>query len=190
MSKSGNNKQYLIYGIVGVLIVAAAFFFFKGTKPAVNSPAPANIQKSAVVDQGTKFQDAPQFTLPDLEGKDVSLSDFKGKLVFLNFWATWCPPCRREIPHFVELVNKYGKDGFTVLGVALDPRDFAKVKPFAKEYGINYPVVYDKKRVSELYGGIGSIPTTFVINRQGKIVLKIVGSRPKEVFENIIKKWL
>jgi thiol-disulfide isomerase/thioredoxin len=136
-----------------------------------------------------KFPMAPDFTLKDVEGNPVSLSDYKGKVVFVNFWATWCPPCRAEIPHFIELVDKY-PDDFIVLGVDLDPRDFSKVPAFVEQQGMNYPVLYDTEGVSNIYGGISSIPTTFVVNRNGKKVDTIVGSRPKAVFEEIIKKWL
>ncbi len=189
MSKNKSNARYFVFALVGVLVVFAGFMLFKGTESNANQPQAA-VQKAAIADEGNQYPVAPPFTLPDLNGKEVSLSDFKGKVVFLNFWATWCPPCRREIPSFIELINKYGDDGFVVLGVAVDPREFEKVKPFAEQIGINYPVVYDKKGVSQMYGGIRSIPTTFVINRDGKVVQRIVGSRPKQVFESIIKQWL
>ena len=87
-------------------------------------------------------------------------------------------------------MDQYGEDGFIVLGVDLDPRDFSKVPGFVAQQGINYPVLYDTKQVSGMYGGIQSIPTTFVINRDGKVVEQIVGSRPKQVFESIVKNWL
>jgi len=153
-------------------------------------PAEQKTNKSAAASQTDSYVSAPDFALEDLDGDVVRLSDHKGKVVFLNFWATWCPPCRAEIPYFIELVDKYGDDGFEVIGVDLDPRDFSKVQAFVDEQGINYTVLYDTKGVSGMYGGIQSIPTTFVINRDGKVVEQIVGSRPKNVFESIIKKWL
>ncbi len=198
MPNNANSKQYLIYGGIVVLIIAIALVIFSNGNTSQKSKAQTvqmqqeqPVQKSAAVSTPEEqYPMAPDFELPDLSGKNIKLSDFKGKVVFLNFWATWCPPCRREIPGFIKLVNKYGKDGFIVLGVAVDPREFDKVKPFAEKIGINYPVVYDKKGVSQLYGGIRSIPTTFVINRQGKVVGQIVGSRPEQTFEGIIKSLL
>ncbi len=198
MSNNANSKQYLIYGGIVVLIIAIAWVIFSGGNSS-KKVAPQSVQtqqqqpaqKSAAVSTPEdQYPMAPDFELPDLDGKNIKLSDFKGKVVFLNFWATWCPPCKREIPGFINLINKYGKDGFIVLGVAVDPREFEKVKPYAERIGINYPVVYDKKGVSQLYGGIRSIPTTFVINRQGKVLGQIVGSRPEQTFEGIIKKLL
>jgi len=137
-----------------------------------------------------QFSAAPDFALEDLNGDVIRLSDYKGKVVFINFWATWCPPCRVEIPYFIEMIDEYGDDGFEILGIDLDPRDFAKVPAFVEQEGINYPVMYDTKGVSNLYGGIQSIPTTFVVNRNGKVVERIVGSRPKNEFVRILKNWL
>ncbi len=204
MSKSSNNKQFLLIGAIIVVVAAIAYIFFSDSGSAKKSVATTSqpqqtvqqsqVQKSAVASTPEEqYPDAPDFELPSVDGKQIKLSDFKGKVVFLNFWATWCPPCRREIPAFIELIKKYGKDGFIVLGVAVDPREFTqvdKVKPFVKQMGMNYPVVYDTKGISQMYGGIRSIPTTFVINRQGKVVGQIVGSRPKATFESIIKDLL
>lgn len=198
MAQAKNNKRFLIFGVFAVAIILLAILMLNGQdnktgKASQQTMQSSQAQTAAQQQNDEQYPDAPGFTLTDLQGKEVSLSDFKGKVVFLNFWATWCPPCRREIPAFIELVEKYKDDGFIVLGVAVDPREFQgvdKVKPFAEQMGINYPVLYDSKRVSELYGGIRSIPTTFVINRDGKVVGRIVGSRPKDVFEGIIKNLL
>ncbi|KAA3611106.1 MAG: TlpA family protein disulfide reductase [Calditrichaeota bacterium] len=134
---------------------------------------------------------APAFTLQDVDGKKVSLADYKGKVVFLNFWATWCGPCRAEIPHFVELVDKYESEGFAILGISVDsPNDHKKIPDFMDKYKINYPVLLDDNKTRWDYGGIQSIPTTFVIDREGKALGKIVGARSKEQFEGIIKQVL
>ncbi len=194
MALAKNNKRYLMFGVGAVLIIFVAILMLNGANNSSNAePSAADVPSQSVAQQDEQYPEAPAFTLNDLNGNEVSLSDFKGKVVFVNFWATWCPPCRKEIPAFIELIDQYGDDGFVILGVAVDPREFQnvdKVKPFAKEMGINYPVVYDTKGVSQLYGGIRSIPTTFVINREGKVVGRIVGSRPKDVFEGIIKDLL
>lgn len=147
-------------------------------------------KQTSAAQSDEQFSIAPDFALEDLNGDIVRLSDYRGKVVFINFWATWCPPCRVEIPYFIEMIDEYGDDGFEILGIDLDPRDFAKVPAFVEQEGINYPVMYDTKGVSNLYGGIQSIPTTFVVNRNGKVVERIVGSRPKNEFVRILKNWL
>lgn len=133
---------------------------------------------------------APDFTLKDLEGNDFSLSETKGKVVILDFWATWCPPCRMEIPHFQELYEEYGDEGLVVLGVALDRGGAADVKPFVEANGVTYPVVIGDQQVVSAYGGIRGIPTTFIIDRQGGIVSKAVGYRDKNFFETAIRKLI
>ena len=190
MSDKLKNMQWPVLGITAIAVFVIGYIFIGSSNG--NSTTPSAPVKAAVAAQSdnNELPSAPDFTLPDLEGGQRSLSDYKDKVVFVNFWATWCPPCRAEIPYFIDLVSQYGDQGFVVLGIALDPREFEKVSPFVKQMGINYPVVLDKNGVSNLYGGISSIPTTFVINRDGKVVDQIVGSRPKSEFEKIIKKWL
>jgi peroxiredoxin len=134
--------------------------------------------------------DAPVWELKDVDGKAVKLSDFKGKVVILDFWATWCPPCRKEIPGFVELQEAYKDKGLVVIGVSLDEEGAAVVKPFMTEYKVNYPMVIGDGKTVEAYGGISGIPTTFIIDKEGKIKSVHVGYRPKETFEAEIKALL
>lgn len=132
--------------------------------------------------------EAPNFSLTDVNGKQTSLSDFKGKAIILDFFASWCPPCRQEVPDFVELQKAYGDKDFTVVGVALvNAKD---AKDFAGEFGVNYPVLVDDGKVSDLYGPIRSIPTTFILDKSGKIVKMYIGFRTKDVFERDIKELL
>lgn len=188
MSDKSNNKTWLMLVVTVVIVFALGYIFIDSNGEQAVAQEQQQTSAKIVADQKEADTNlAPDFTLQNLAGEDVSLSDLRGKVVFVNFWATWCPPCRAEIPHFIELVDKYGDD-FTVLGIALDPREFDKVAPFVDKMGINYPVVLDKKGVSQLYGGISSIPTTFVVNRDGEVIEQIVGSRPKEVFEGLVKK--
>ena len=133
---------------------------------------------------------APSFTLKDLNGENVSLSDFSGKVVILDFWATWCPPCKAEIPHFVELSEQYQGKGLAIVGVSLDREGVDVVKPFVQKFGIEYPVLISDGQVTKAYGGINSIPTTFVIDSAGNIRKKYVGYRDKSVFEADIKELL
>jgi thiol-disulfide isomerase/thioredoxin len=131
------------------------------------------------------------FTMKDLDGKDVSLSSFKGKVILLNFWATWCGPCKAEIPGFVELQNQYGKDGFVVVGYSVDD-EAPKARAFANEYKMNYPVLLGLGRedVQDAYGPIWGIPASFIISREGRVCQKHLGIAPKAVFEKEIKALL
>lgn len=127
---------------------------------------------------------APDFTLVNKDGQRVSLSDYRGKVVILDFWATWCPPCKAEIPGFVKLYNKYQNEDLAIIGVSLDQTGWSDVRPFIQNYKMTYPVVLGNMDVSDAYGGIRSIPTTFVLDKTGAIQKKYVGYRPEEVFEN------
>ena len=133
---------------------------------------------------------APSFTLRDLNGEQVSLSDFKGKVVILDFWATWCPPCVQEIPHFIELYEKYKEQGFAMVGISVDHGGVRVVKSFVQKYQVNYPILMTDGQVDKAYGNITSIPTTFVIDRQGNIWRTYIGYRDKAVFEADIKALL
>ena len=137
-----------------------------------------------------KAEPAPAFDLQDLNGKSVKLSDFKGKVVILDFWATWCPPCRAEIPHFVELQNEYRDKGLVVVGVSLDQGGPGVVSSFVKQQGINYPIVMGDDSVTSKYGDIQAIPTTFVIDSNGNIVGKHEGFTDKGVFVKEISPLL
>jgi cytochrome c biogenesis protein CcmG/thiol:disulfide interchange protein DsbE len=112
---------------------------------------------------------APDFTLKDADGKTVHLSDYKGKVVLLDFWATWCGPCRIEIPWFIDMQRKLKDRGFEVLGVAMDDNGWEDVKPFLAEMKVNYRVVVGDTPTSDSYGGVDSLPTTFLIDKKGKI---------------------
>ena len=133
---------------------------------------------------------APAYELPDLDGKLVSNTDLLGKVVILDFWATWCPPCRMEVPHFIRLQNQYGDQGLEIVGLSLDAGGARDVRPFAVENKINYKMLIAKDQTAESYGGVVGIPTTFVIDRKGVIIKKFVGYTPPEVFEETIKPLL
>jgi len=131
------------------------------------------------------------FTMPGLDGQDVSLSSFKGKVILLNFWATWCGPCKAEIPDLVELQDQYGKDGLVVVGYSVDD-DAPKAQAFADQFKVNYPVLLGLGRedVQDAYGPIWGIPASFIISRDGRVCQKHLGIAPKAVFEKEIKALL
>ncbi|MBL8137896.1 MAG: TlpA family protein disulfide reductase [Acidobacteria bacterium] len=133
---------------------------------------------------------ATDFTLPALDGKKVSLSQFKGKVVLLNFWATWCGPCKAEIPGFVELQQQY-KNDLVILGLSVDdPAD--KARAFADQYKVNYPMVLGlgHDEIQDAYGPIYGIPASFLISRDGKVCKRHLGIAPKSQFEREIKALL
>jgi peroxiredoxin len=133
---------------------------------------------------------APDFDLASLDGKRVKLSDYKGKAVLLNFWATWCSPCKQEMPWFVDLQKKYGSEGLVVVGVAMDDSEASKIAAFAGEMGVNYPVLLGTDKVSEDYGDVQYLPTSFYIDRDGKFVGKGVGLLGRKEVEDNVQKAL
>ena len=139
---------------------------------------------------GDVHSQAPTWELKDVQGKIVKSSDFKDKVVILDFWATWCPPCRKEIPDLVELQNQYRDKGVVIIGISVDEEGPKVVSPFIKKNNLNYPVVMATASVQSKFGGISSIPTTFVFDRHGQIVSKHVGFTEKSEFENEIKPLL
>ena len=133
---------------------------------------------------------APQFTLKDATGKPLKLSDLKGKVVLLNFWATWCGPCKIEIPWFIEFEQKYKDKGFAVLGVSMDEDGWKDVKPYVELKKINYRVVIGDDQTANLYGGVDSLPTTFILDRDGKIAAVHVGLVSKSDYASDIEQVL
>lgn len=137
-----------------------------------------------------KDDKAPEFSLKSVDGKTVKLSDYKGKVVIIDFWATWCPPCRKGIPDLISIQNEF-KDKVVIIGISLDREKTIKDVPgFVKNNGINYPVVYGDDKVVIDYGGIQSIPTSFVVDKNGTVVDMHVGLVSKDTFVNKIKELL
>jgi peroxiredoxin len=169
-----SSKRILIYGIVALCLLGV---YFAGRRSA---------QKPKATASGNL---APDFTVTDIDGRKLSLADYKGKVVLLNFWATWCAPCRTEIPHFVEMQNKFGPDGFQVIGISMDD-DAKPVREFAQQYKLNFPVAVGDDKLAERFGGVLGLPVNFIIDREGRIYTRHLGATDVSVFDQEVKELL
>lgn len=181
------KQGYIAQGIAVVLIVGGiAVAWMSVSRSQAEDPVISAISASDAVAR----PEAPDFALRDLEGKTVKLSDFDGNVRIVDFWATWCPPCRKEIPHFQTLHETYGDKGLTVIGISLDKNGVEAVKPFAEQVKMTYTSVIGNPQIGQAYGGIQYIPTTFVIDKQGRIYQKYVGFNDYATFERDVKTLL
>lgn len=166
------TQKKLLVGIAVVAVALGIYFFAhspsRGGQPRVTAGALA-----------------PDFSLPTLTGGKLELSTYRGKVVLLDFWATWCDPCREEIPRFVDLQNKYGSQGLQIIGVSMDD-DPAPVRDFYQHFKMNYPVVMGNAKVGEAYGGVLGLPIAFLIGRDGRIYSKHIGATDISLFEKEI----
>jgi len=199
MKKSFISVLAAVAGLAGIAIGIAA-----GRSNLIRVPRVVSIGKQVSATDGTATlrnvaaqksdrmqvvrlagnpQPAPAFLARDIDGNVVSTADWQGKVVLLNFWATWCPPCREEIPELIDLQNRY-KDRLHVIGISMDdPEEAGLVKKFAVRAGINYPIVMASREIIQEYGGVPALPTSFVVNTEGKVVQKHVGLYPTFVYE-------
>jgi thiol-disulfide isomerase/thioredoxin len=179
------NKPLILAG----LFIAFALVLLATTAARRLSDSKTNRAEASTAPTSTRTP-SPAWELKDVSGKAVKSSDFADKVVILDFWATWCGPCRMEIPGFIELQKQYADKGLVVVGVSLDQDGASAVKPFIEKMGINYPIVLGDETVVSAFGGVEGIPTTFIIDRKGQIVRKHVGYAPKAEFEADIKPLL
>lgn len=134
---------------------------------------------------------APEFKLPQMTGQPLQLSSYRGKVVLLDYWATWCDPCRDEVPHFIDLQNRLGPRGLAIIGVSMDDGP-DPVRAFLREHEVNYPIVMGNAKLGEQYGGILGLPIAFVIDRDGNIYSKHIGpveiARLEEEITNLLRR--
>ena len=206
MTKSFIFVLAAIAGLAGIAIGLAAgrSNLIRSSKASVAStrvlPAyPASAVKNVSAQQSGQMpvvrfvsnpQVAPPFLVRDIDGNVISTAEWKDKVVLLNFWATWCPPCREEVPELVDLQTRY-KDRLQVIGISMDdPEDIRTVKKFAVQEGVNYPIVMASREIILEYGGVPALPTSFVVNTESKVVQKHVGLYPTFVYETEVRALL
>jgi cytochrome c biogenesis protein CcmG/thiol:disulfide interchange protein DsbE len=171
-------KKKLLIGVIAAVAATWGVYFLRTVSPRGNSAATAKVDSAA-----------PDFSLPELTGGQFKLSGHRGQVVLLDFWATWCDPCREEIPGFVALQNKYGRQGLQIVGVSMDDGP-EPVRAYRERFGMHYAVVMGNAKIGELYGGILGLPVAFVIGRDGRIISKHVGATDISVFETEIVNLL
>jgi cytochrome c biogenesis protein CcmG/thiol:disulfide interchange protein DsbE len=174
---------------IALLVLTASALGFTAACSHIQAFGQDGGEKHAVKDDKDR-KVAPAFQLKDAAGKIVQLSDYKGKVVLLDFWATWCGPCGIEIPWFIEFQRKYKDRGFEVLGVSMDDDGWKAITPFVAEKQINYRVLLGDDKTGDQYGGVEALPTTFVIDRDGRIASVHVGLANRKDFEDAIEKLL
>ena len=162
----------------GCAVIVAALVLLSGCS------SPGSVRAAVASEKDRKK--APDFALKDATGATVKLSDYRGKVVLLNFWATWCGPCQIEIPWFIDFQQQYKDSNFVIVGVSLDDDGWKSVKPYVEKKKINYRVVIGTEELSTLYGGVDSLPTTFIIDRGGRIASKHEGLISKSEYLNEI----
>jgi peroxiredoxin len=168
-----------------VLVLVAILLAFAMYKASRQTPRPARL----IIRSSSVGSPAPDFALQDLNGQPLNLASYRGKVLLLDFWATWCGPCRDETPHFVQLQDKYRQQGLQVVGISMD--DGPKpVREFYQQFKMNYPVAMGNERVAEAYGGVLGLPIAFLIGRDGRIHTKYIGEVNMSVLEQEVKTLL
>jgi len=180
VSRKASRGKLLIGAVLAVTLVAGLYLLDRyWIAPALRTQAMTS----------GDHPDAPPISLMDIEGKKLDLADYKGKVVVLDFWATWCGPCRVEIPGLIEMQDKYANQGFSVIGISMDD-EAEPVVQFYKTFKMNYPVAVGTQRIGELYGGVLGLPTTFLIGRDGRIYAKHIGATDISVIEDEVQQLL
>jgi thiol-disulfide isomerase/thioredoxin len=178
-------KRSVLFIVLVVFIVTGLLFSGKflsrGGKPGSNQAQAFGPAKGSA---------APDFELKSLDGKSVQLSSLKGKAVLVNFWATWCEPCKIEMPWLVDLQKKYGPDGLQIVGVAMDDSGEKTISDFARKMQVNYTILLGTEKVADQWGGVDGLPTSFFLDRDGKVVDRAMGLVSESVIEDAIKKSL
>jgi thiol-disulfide isomerase/thioredoxin len=178
--------------VIFVLFVVVAITALLLSGKYLSRKGPANAAPTSDVYGPLKGTTAPDFTLNVLagNGKTIQLSSLKGKPVVVNFWATYCEPCKKEMPSLAELQKQYEPEGLQILGIVMDDPGEKTILDFTRKMGVNYPVLVGTDKVADTYGGVDGLPTTFYVDRSGKVVDRVLGGVSKAEIEESIKKTL
>ncbi|MBH30851.1 MAG: hypothetical protein CMG71_02535 [Candidatus Marinimicrobia bacterium] len=176
-----NVKRIITFAVTLVGFLIAGIILTGGETNDYAEVRPAAATTSTSSSTSSSSFRAPDFRLSAMDGKEISLSDYEGSVIIINFWTTWCGPCRYEIPDLMELREKYDGD-LIVLGISLDYEPSSVVPRFAEKLGINYPILYGDAGIARTYGGVSGIPTTFIIDRDMNVYRRYIGYRPQSVF--------
>jgi len=191
-----SRSTTIVLVVLGLIAAAlGGVFFFDASMPSSTAtasedrpPAPTRLVSGS--ESALRDRPAPDFTRPQMNGDTFRLSNHRGRVVVINFWATWCPPCRMEIPGFVKLQKEYRGEGLTVVGVSMDDGGFSTVRPFADDMEINYPLVMDDGSVARQYGPVRALPSTFVVDPEGMIRHTRSGYLPEDQLRDWIEPLL
>ena len=187
---AGANRQRRLWAAGGLAAACALGLAFPATRVFAERCVAACVAETVAVGQRLGIGTAPGFTLIDASGKTVRLADFRGKVVLLNFWATWCPPCMQEIPWFVEYQAKYEADGLVVLGVSMDESGWEAVRPLLAKMPVNYRIMLGNDAVAREFGGVNSLPSTFLIDRAGRVAVTREGIVDRTALEQQLHSLL
>jgi cytochrome c biogenesis protein CcmG/thiol:disulfide interchange protein DsbE len=195
---SMHQRRTWTWATAGGIVLCAGALAFPGTRVLASRCINACLAQTSIAGppSGNKAlptegrTPAPLFTLPDDFGRPLKLSDLQGRVVLLNFWATWCEPCKVEMPWFIELQRQYEASGVTVVGVAMDDEGWQSVSPFVGRMGINYRTVVGSDELARKYGGVDALPTTFLIDRRGRIAAVYQGLQPKNTYESKLRSLM
>ena len=196
MLRLGPGKRWAIRNVLAKESTLKAFRILLATALAigvvwlVSCAKPGETSGSAKLKAERTRNEAADFTLEDANGQTMKLSDLRGKVVLLNFWATWCVPCKIEIPWFVEMEREFKDQGFAVVGVSMDEDGWTAVKPFMADMKVNYRMVLGTEEMAQLYGGVQALPTTYMLDRNGKVASVHMGIVSRNVFEEEIRALL
>ncbi len=179
--RSTGKSSLAVAAVVVSIAILAGALLIRHQRHTPSIAAPIRTSATAAL--------APEFSLTGVNGERVSLSDYRGKVVLIDYWATWCAPCKIEIPKLVELQKKYAKDGLQVIGISMDDGP-EPVRGFVREFAINYPVAMGDVKVAEAYGGILGLPVAFLIDRKGHIYRKLVGDAEMQSVEADVQSLL
>jgi thiol-disulfide isomerase/thioredoxin len=188
LTKNRKNKLLKVALAIGLLSIAV------GCDRSTQAPSAAELAKGTA-----DFKPAPSVSFQNLDGQTVTLAQYRGKVVLVNFWATWCEPCRSEIPELIQFQKEYGNKDFTVLGVAMDQEGKSVVAPFVakpqwdvggQKVTMNYPIVLGNDNIATKFGGIIGLPTSYVISKDGKVVQKVIGVIDDQGINDLIQKLL